>query len=112
MAYDPLSADILADVTISATTYIVKAFNDAGASANEVTYTTSSGAWRGRRFTAGERTATMTIERANAAQAAPTQDTVFSYRGNDWVIKQVGVTASSDAATTFDLTLGWVSATA
>jgi len=108
MAYDPLTADLLADVTINSTAYIVKAFTDSGAAANEVTYTDSGNNWRGRYIAAGERTGTMTIERTNAAQAAPAQFQVFEYKGQDWVIKQVGVTPSSSAPSQFDLTLGWV----
>jgi hypothetical protein len=107
-SYDPLSADILVDVTIGATSYIVKAFTDAGDGASEVTFTTSAGAWRGRRIVKGERTGTMTIERTNAAQSAPAQLAVFTYRGQQWVIKQVAASAASESPSTFELTLGWV----
>ena len=112
MAYDPLSSDVLVDVTIGGTTYIVKAFTDNGEASVETTFTDSDGSWRGRRLTDGERTATMTIERTNAAQAAPAREATCSYRGNDWVIKQISINAASAGPTTFSLTLGWVSATA
>ena len=108
MSYDPLSADILVDATIGAGTYIVKSFTDSGDGPTEVTFTTSAGAWRGRRIVKGERTGTMTIERTNAAQVVPAQFAVFTYRGEQWVIKQVAASASSESPSTFDLTLGWV----
>jgi hypothetical protein len=112
MSYDPLSSAFPVDVTISAQAYIVTAFSDAGNSAVEVNFQTSAGAWRGRRLAAGERTASMTIECENAAEANPAQFATFNYQGETWVIKQVAKAISSTAPGAWTLTLGWVSVAA
>ncbi len=108
--YDPGSADVLADVTINANTYSVTAFNDNGASSNDVNFQNSNGSWKGRYGSSGEHTASMTIEISAAAEVTPTQYQTFDYRGSTWVIKQVGRSASSTSPGQLSLTLGWVSA--
>ncbi len=108
MSYDPLSAAFTVDATITSVTYIVTAFNDAGNAAVEVNFSTSAGAWRGRRIAAGERTASMTIECENAAEAAPAQFATFPYEGQTWVIKNVAKATSSTSAAAWTLALGWV----
>lgn len=108
MSYDPLTSAFTTDATIGLDDYIVTAFNDSGAAAVEVNFSTSTGAWRGRRMAAGERTASMTIECENAAQAAPAQFAVFEYAGQDWVIKNVAKATSSTAPAAWTLNLGWV----
>lgn len=110
--YDPLSADVTVDVTISTVDYIVTAFTDNGAAAVEVNFQTSAGEWRGRRMATGERTATMTIETEDAAQATPAQFATFDYSGQTWVIKNSPRSTSSTGAGSISLTLGWVSAAA
>ena len=106
--YDPLSADVTTDVTIGSVTYIVTAFTDNGAAAVETNFQDSDGTWRGRRIASGERTASMTIEVEDLAQATPAQFAVFEYRGQDWVIKTVGRASSSTGPATIPLSLGWV----
>lgn len=111
LPYDPLSADIRTDATISATTYIVTAFDDAGATPVETPFQNSNGSWRGRHIVAGERTATMTIEVTNAAQATPVAGVTFDYAGQTWVIKQASrAKGGGGTAASINLTLGWVSA--
>lgn len=109
MAYDPLTADSTEDVTISANTYKVTAFTDNGAAAVETNFQNSDGSWYGRRIVSGERTATMTIEVAAAATTTPAQFATFDFRGQTWVIKQVGRGVSSSGPGSLNLTLGWVS---
>ena len=108
--YDPLTSAFTVDATIGADSYIVTAFNDAGAAAVEVNFSTSAGAWRGRRIESGERTATMSIECENAAQVAPAQFATFDYEGQTWVIKNVAKATSSTAPAAWSLNLGWVEA--
>jgi hypothetical protein len=110
MSYDPLSSAFTVDVTIATVVYIVTAFNDAGASAVEVNFQTSAGAWRGRRLAAGERTASMTIECENAAEVAPAQFATFPYEGQTWVIKNVAKATGSTSPAAWTLSLGWVAA--
>jgi hypothetical protein len=54
----------------------------------------------------------MTIEITNAAQVTPTQFAAFNYRGQTWVIFQVGRSVSSTGPGTYPLSLRWVSAVA
>lgn len=110
--YDPLTSAFPVDATIGSGTYIVTAFNDAGHGANKVAFSTSAGAFRGRRLTKGERVATMTIESENAAQAAPEQFATFTYDGSVWVIETNPKSTSSTAPASWSLTLGWISAAA
>lgn len=108
-SYDPLTSAFTVDATIGADSYIVTAFNDAGASPAETNFSNSNGSWRNRRIVKGERTASMTIECENAAQVAPEELTEFDYQGQTWVIKQVAKAISSTAPAAWTLTLGWVS---
>jgi len=110
--YDPLASAITVDVTIASEVYIVTAFNDNGAGASETSFQTSAGEWRGRRLATGERTASMTIECEDAAQAAPAQFATCPYSGQTWVIKQVAKALSSTAPAAWTLTLGWVAVVA
>jgi hypothetical protein len=71
-------------------TYIVKSFNRTGQSPVETDFTNSDGSHRGVRLAAGKETATMTIERRNAAQIPPMAMTTQSYDGSTWVTAKVG----------------------
>lgn len=110
--YDPSTADVTEDVTISATTYTVINFTDNGAAAVEVNYQSSAGEWAGRRMATGERTASMTLEVLAASVVSPAQFATFNFRGQTWVIKQVGRSVSSTGAGQITLSLGWVSVAA
>ena len=110
--YDPLSADVTEDVTIGGVTYIVTEFSDSGASAVGPDFQDSEGGYRGTRKVSGPRDASMTIEITNAAQVTPTQFAAFNYRGQTWVIFQVGRSVSSTGPGTYPLSLRWVSAVA
>lgn len=109
MAYDPLTADVTADVTINSVSYIVTDFTDSGATAVGPDFQTSAGAHRGERRVSGPRDASMTIEIGNAAQVTPPQFQTFTYRGSTWVIFQAPRAVSSTGAGTYSLSLRWVS---
>jgi len=107
--YDPLTTDVTVDATIGAVTYIVTDFNDSGAASVGPDFQGSDGSYRGCAKRTGARDASMTIERTNAAQAIPAQFATFTYRGNVWLIQQVGMAMGSTNAATHALSLRWVS---
>lgn len=107
--YDPLTSEVTTDATISAVTYIVTDFNDSGATAVGPDFQNSDGSYRNARRVSGPRDASMTIEVENAAEAAITQFTTFSYKGSTWCIFQVGKASSSTGAATIPLSLRHVS---
>lgn len=108
--YNPLSAAVTTDVTIGGVTYIVTDFNDSGATAVGPDLQKSDGSHRGERRVPGPRDASMTIEIADASEAAPAQFATFAYDGSNWVIFQVGKATNSTGPATRSLSLRWVSA--
>jgi hypothetical protein len=109
LPYDPTSADIRADATISTVARIVTNFARSDSTV-KTTFQNSNGSFRGRHLVQGEETATMTIEIKDSSEVLPGPGVTFSYDGSTWAIKSVSKTkGGGGTAGSYTLELGWVS---
>ena len=90
-------------------TYYVTKFDRTGAAPVVTDFAYSDGGFRGIRAATGKETATMTIQRRNAAQLPPQAMTTLTYDGSTWVNIKTSKALGTTEAPTHQLDLVWQS---
>lgn len=99
--YNPNNYEIQADdIVINGVSYICKDWSE-NPSVNKISATNSDGSHRGNAYTAGETTASCTIEKVKADDATPTRWQKVQHNGKSWILANITRSGSQGAVVSY-----------